>query len=331
MEGSIYRIIKIIVPVVTVLVIGCMETSFSGSGSSKPPPHQDRKANQGNDKDSDIIKNTNGDKRDRRPGLDADSNNATNADDLDVESANKIDDCLKAKADDYNILMIFDNSGSQEATDPENIRREGAISFVDQFAEYARRNPNAVVRFGVLSFNEDSVRIGDSWLKVQNNQILPIKQQIIQATTNPAGGTAYSPVLRDATTFFGALSDEDRKVKNYVVFLTDGLPNAAGIDSLVGITNAAGPDDAVEKMADIPIAVDNLVKQYNVAVIAIAAGPGIPAAGEHITRSLAQPKQGINAPDHIGMYFRATTPHDLKDVWESLMTSIGSCTEPSNP
>lgn len=228
-----------------------------------------------------------------------------------------IDDCLQKKADNYNILLIFDNSGSQKETDPDAVRQQGALAFVDQFADYVKRQPKAIVRFGTLGFNTASIRVGQGWLKVQDDQIQQIKDEITAATSDPNGGTAYSPVLKDAATYYAALNDGDRKIKNYVVFLTDGLPNAAGGGGILG--------GLVEKMEDIPVAIDTLVSTYDVAMIAIAAGPGIPAEGESITQSLAKPAVGSKDPKHVGVYHRARTTDELKQVWDGLFKSIGSC------
>jgi hypothetical protein len=68
-----------------------------------------------------------------------------------------------------------------------------------------------------------------------------------------------------------------------------------------------------------------LVSTYDVAMIAIAAGPGIPAEGESITQSLAKPAVGKTDPKHVGMYQRARTPEELKAVWDKLFAAIGNC------
>ena len=301
---------------------GCSESSFTSSGGTRKfedpknaSPRQGQ-ADSGGGSDLDSSEDTgNG-----RPGVDAfDSDIAEDSSNITTIA---FDDCLKIKAENYNILLIFDNSGSQTQTDPDAVRRDGALYFVDQFADYARRNPQTIVRFGVLSFNHGSNQISDQWLQMSDVQVDQIKQQITTATTRPNGGTAYSPVLRDAERFYGLLNDGDRRIKNYTVFLTDGLPNASDLGTILGGAIGFG---RVEKMTDIPIALNALVTNHDVAMIAIATGPDIPPQGESITQDLAKPTVGTSDPKHVGIYRRAKTPEELKEVWKGLFATIGQC------
>jgi hypothetical protein len=334
-------------------VIACKESSFS-AGSRKTDAQKPSPGKSGKDGDDDEDADTGQRKRGGKDGKNGDGpdggdgNGQDGADGDDVGTSDDagpgnlgdnsellgagaldtIDDCLSKKADHYNILLIFDNSGSQKNTDPNAVRRDGALLFVDQFAKYVKRQPKAVVRFGVLAFNTASIRVGQGWLKAQDDQIQQIKDEITKATSNPDGGTAYSPVLKDAATYYAALSDGNRKIKNYVVFLTDGLPNAADAGKPLlggGLGGLLGGGGAVETMADIPPAIDTLVSQYDVAMVAIATGEDIPPEGESITQSLAKPAVGTKDPKHVGVYHRARTTDELKQVWDGLFKSIGSC------
>lgn len=240
----------------------------------------------------------------------------------------EVDTCLTKKADNYNLVIILDNSGSQLQNDPQNVRGQGASLFVDQFAEYAKKFPKASVNMAVLSFNTQNKRMPNGWVKLSADGASRVKSDIAQASAQPGGGTAYSPSLKDASALFselGGASSGDR-VRNYVIFLTDGLPNAmagAGINPNIffpGGLGGLGPMGA-EKMEDIPAAVDVLVNNHRAAVISIASGRTIPAEGEHVCQSLAKPTAG----SHAGKYYRASNADDLKNVWEKLLAEIGKC------
>ncbi len=298
----------------------CKDTSFSSSGGAKRPSADAKKDagspdGDGKDKPDDGTRPGTSTVKDTG-GLGTDTNTAGG-------SSGTTDQCLAKKADDYNILLIFDTSASQEQTDPGNVRREGATAFVDRFNAYVQTNNKARVFMAVLSFNDASIRGAQGWTRLTGSNADAVKSDINSATATPQGGTAYSPVLKDAAQFYrqiNAATDKDR-VRNYVVFLTDGLPNAA---EGAGFGFPGFPGD-VETMADIPPAVDNLVKNYGVAMIAIASGPGIPPEGESVVQSLAQPKVGLKNKNHVGIYRRAQTADDLKAVFDQLLNDIGTC------
>ena len=215
-------------------------------------------------------------------------------------------DCTSSTSLNYNIVFAFDNTGSQIDTDPTNVRGTGGQAFVDQFLAYVQANPKAKVNMNVLSFNTVSIRSADGWLALSPDHAALIKADITTATANPNGNTSYTPVLSDAAAL---LSDINRqtagtKARNYLIFLTDGLPNK-------------DRDEAIRKAAA------SVVSQQ-AAIIAIASGPDVPADGEAVVRALALPTIGTTYPDLVGQYYRAATPDDLKSVWSSLSTKIGS-------
>lgn len=303
----------------------CANTNFSSSSEKKNKDGSKRNASDAGKNGTDLGQNGN-DGGDTDSGNDGDDEGGsdfdlgTNAEDI------KFDECLVKKADNYNINLIFDNSGSQKRNDPNNVRRDGAISFVEQFSKFVKRNTKSRVYFSVLSFNTSSIRGGKAWVKLTGSNADSIINEITQATSNPNGGTSYSPVLRDASGYFTELKKNvsSQKAKNYVVFLTDGLPNAA--HSISNIFFPQGPPGgSTETMDDIPKAIDTLVNDHDVAMIAIASGDGIPAEGENITQSLAKPTTGKTDKSHVGIYKRARTTEDLKDVWKSLFAAIGKC------
>lgn len=255
-------------------------------------------------------------------GTDTDQANADGGGLIETE------ECLKKKADNYNIALVFDNSGSQRFTDPQSVRRDGALTFVDQFSSYVAKNKKARVYMVVTSFNTQSVRGQKGWVRLTGDNAADVKTEITNATSNPNGGTAYSPALQDAAAYFDQITKSvpQERTKNYTVFLTDGLPNAAsGMNNMFFPGGLGGLGGLVEKMEDIPVAVDHLVNDYQVAMVAIASGNAIPPEGEQITQSLAKPQVGVKDKSHVGLYRRAATAEQLKAVWEQLFADIGNC------
>ena len=260
--------------------------------------------------------------------------------------------CLAAKADDYNILLVFDNTGSQNHTDPTDARGAGGQLFVQQWEQYVQTNPSATVRIAVLSFNTKSIHSAQGWILLDGKNANLINQQIQSATSNPDGGTAYSPVLNDASSYFkqvNALPNAPRS-RNYMVFATDGIPNACeasqgGTTGIPAVDNACAqmrqnpPDcsgtqqcsstlwdrNLVESMSAIPPAVTNLTQNYGVAIYAIATGTGVPANGQAVVQYLAQPTKGVVASDHVGHYYSAQTAQQMTSVFGNLISTIGGC------
>ena len=173
-----------------------------------------------------------------------------------------------------------------------------------------------------LAFNQGSVRGANGWQRLKDTSINVIKQDITTATSNPDGNTAYSPVLKDAANFFEQINKQTNpdRTRNYVIFLTDGEPNALQ-DPLGGILGGG----AEETIPDITAAVDNLVKNYGVAIIAIASGTGIAPEGEQFVTRMAQPTTGIKDKNHVGIFRRTQTSEELKLVFDKLLTDIGTC------
>jgi hypothetical protein len=320
--------------------LACKSTTFSGSGGQGKRQSADGKkdapdgdtdtpdAGDGPDSDGDSDSDGGPDSGEVDTGTDKDAGGVdSDADQANGGNLGETNDCLAAKADSYNIMMIFDRSRSQLDTDPAFVRRDGALAFVDRVYSYIQTNPKARVYMSTLAFNEASVRGANGWQRLKDTSIDVIKSDITTATSNPDGGTAYSPVLKDAANFFEQINSQTNpsRTRNYVVFLTDGLPNAlaSGFGGFPGGFGGGGSD--VETAADIPVAVDNLVKNFGVAMIAIASGPGIPPEGESVVQGLAQPTTGIKDKNHVGIYRRAQTPEDLKQVFDKLLSDIGTC------
>jgi hypothetical protein len=314
----------------------CGSSGFSSSAQKRSvnptDPHADVDENgEGDDTDgADASGDGDADARANggKPGSDVDARtSATGGKDEDAgKFASKADfdayKCLAAKAKDYNVVLVFDNSGSQTTTDPAAVRREGANLFIDRFATYVQHNAKAVVRLAVFGFNTTATPGRRGWVQLDGRNQADAKDEVLQATSSPAGGTAFSPALRAAAARLASLSAPQRaSARNVVVFLTDGLPNAAAGTTLPGFS----PTPAVETMADIPAAVDALVAMQDTAIVAVASGAAVPALGETIAKSLAKPVVNPGDPSLVGAYHRAATPDALRQVWDALLQDIGGC------
>lgn len=272
------------------LSTGCGSSSFSGSSGTKPP-----------------VKPV------AAPAPSADAVPEAPAADVGAAapapappSVVDLNDCAgKAAALNYNIVLAFDNTGSQALTDPLNLREFGGRAFVDQFLTYKTVNTKAIVNMNVLSFNTVSTRSANGWLTLSPEHVDLIKGDISTATAKPFGSTAYSPALNDAAALFAEINTKTAgtDARNYLIFLTDGLPNA---DNQTAITQAVSNVVATEA-----------------AIIAIASGD-VNIAGEIAVRGLAQPVSGGKHPDLVGRYYRAALAEDLKSVWGSLTAQISS-------
>lgn len=258
---------------------GCKDgTDFAGQNSKSGK----NKAGAGDDDDDDNGK----DGDDDDDGIDGNGNDNNNNSDLD-EGGNGADgvpktteECLTYKADQYNIVLVFDNSGSQNETDPQTIRRTAAINFVNTFEQFKKDNDKTEVNMSAVSFSDTATKSG--WHSLGQGTA-GIAQDITVATDNPDGRTNYSFPLNAANELLGTLTQKSR-VKNYVVFLTDGEPNA--------LTNPGFPGVS-ESLQDIENARNNLITSHNASIIAIAAGNGIRPEGISAVEKLADlPSQG---------------------------------------
>ena len=295
---------------ITVLSLGftlsCSSSSFKGSSGTKDGgnldggPSKNPAANDGGSGASDIAANGSG-------SGSGSSDSGANGNGITSDSG---DHTCKPNtiSNNYNIMFVFDNTGSQLTTDPTNVRRSGALSFLDQFNTYVGKFPAAQVYMGVLSFNTKSIHSTNGWMLLNTINSSVIKQEIVTATTNPNGLTSFSPVLKDAATFFAQVNalPGGQNSRNYLVFLTDGDPN-------------------LDTPAAINSAVADLVNNYGVAMIALATGPQVTKAGENLVQALALPTTPGKFPDHMGRYYRAPDAPTLEKTWKDLFGTLGGC------
>lgn len=297
----------------------CTQSNFTGSGAAKKASADAKKDDGGDDTDGKTPDGKDTDGKDV-DGKDVDDKGKTDSET--DESGNgglgEEEDCLARRAEFYNLMLVFDRSGSQKETDPTLVRRDGAIAFVDHVYEFIQKNPKVKAYVSSLAFNSESVRGSNGWQRLKDTSLQVVKTDINTATSNPDGDTAYSPVLKDAANFFEQINKTTNadRTRNYLVFLTDGQPSAA--ESPLGIGK-------YETLGAINSAVDNLVKNYGVAMIAIASGQSISPQGEQIVQSMALPTTGIKDKNHVGIYRRARTADELRSVFDQLLTDINTC------
>lgn len=270
-----------------------------------------------NDQSSDPTVNKSGESEDKNTNP-----NGTNPDDsvgsggdtsktpVDDPALSSLIECLKKKAFNYNVVIVLDNSLSQTKTDPNRVRRDVSKDFVARFNRLVSRKPDTAVNISVMQFSNRAKRATPSWIRMDGKDnanviaepIDNLRQAIDLATEKETGGTNFGPAFEEAATLLDELgpSRRDATTKNYVLFMTDGEPT----DSY--------------KVADISA---SIFGKHNAAILAVASGSGIKAAGENKVQALALPTEGT----HKGGYYRAATPEALKDTWEKLFVDLVAC------
>jgi hypothetical protein len=245
---------------------------------------------------------------------DANPNNLNDDYDNGMVKPDNPDDCLEFKAKIYNIVLVFDNSGSQLDTDPQSIRRTAAMNFVSTFQNFQQGHVDTQVNMASIGFNDRAV--SGAWHDLASGTN-GITQDISIHTSNPDGRTSYSYPLNAASQLLQQKIGQPF-TRNYVIFLTDGAPNAA--DSVIR---------ANESLNDIEQARNKLIVNFNASIISIAAGSQIEGTGVDMVKKLSQlPSQGGGGFDegkYEGQYYRAQNGTELNQVWDDLFEKIGTC------
>lgn len=158
--------------------------------------------------------------------------------------------CSTATPDGYNIILIFDHSGSQTITDPGNIRGKAAENaFLPDLVQEIKDNPSMDIQLAIERFahksrtyayhyeeggarginNLDGV---NHWKSLTETNSSEFEEGIHWATRGPRGGTDYARSFEIAARLFDARKEEIREnggdpaaYRNKVVFLSDGEPN----------------------------------------------------------------------------------------------------------
>jgi uncharacterized protein YegL len=216
--------------------------------------------------------------------------------------------CTPTTAQNFNIILIFDNSGSQLTTDPLAIRRTAGLNFVTLFKEYKKSHPTADINMSVISFNTAPTRAASGWVAVAHAvpPIASLANDIVVATSNSNGNTVYSNTLTLAAAMFSELGPARiSNHRNYVIFLTDGSPQ--------------------ESTPGILAAVQNLVSGYQAAFVTVLAGTKHSSTAESLVSSMALPTTDPSGRKHVGIYKRATKAEDLQGVFTDVFSTISTC------
>jgi len=286
--------------------LSCSNSEFGGG--PKLSAQQDGAGSggkKGDGKDPTVNKSGIGDDEDgdknRDPDDPNDPNNPGNGDINGDGDRAKIADttleglisCLKKKPSNYNIVLVLDNSGSQDTTDREKVRRAVSLDFVTRFNKLVSRKPDTVVQIGLVSFTTKATSFG--WVRLDGKDdpassskpIDTLRTSIESATDAPAGGTFYGPAFGAAANLLRALGSPrfDPITKNYVLFMTDGDPNSGDTYTV--------PDVSA-----------TIVDENKAAILSIASGKGIKRDKEPIVQALALPQSGT----HKGAYYREERP-----------------------
>ncbi len=251
------------------------------------------------------------------------------------------DDCKETNQ--WNIVLVFDNSGSQLDTDPGPLplRQLGAQKFVQTFSDYLLKAPQKKVHLSVVKFASDAeiltrdglLNLNKGWYELTTENRPKIDQAVIDASTNPDGGTRYSPAFLNAVDLMNkkGTSVNEKTHRNFVVFLTDGAPNLTGF-------MPSGYPAPTETELQIQAPVNILVNTYGAAIIVMATGTRLgddhlfggeggisDTKAEQIAQGLALPAVGITWPTHAGKYRRASTPDEAQASWDLLFNDMMVC------
>jgi hypothetical protein len=288
-----------------------------GGGTALTSQDDGSKTVSKSDQPSDPTVNKSGESDDKNTTQNGDERNISDQTG-DETDKNRVDDpalsslieCLKKKAFNYNVAIVLDNSLSQRNTDPNRVRNIVSKDFVARFNKLVSRKPDTAVNISVVQFSGTAKRATPSWIRMDGKDVdanvsEPIdnlRKAIDLATEKESGGTNFGPAFKAASNLLEELGPSrlEANTKNYVLFMTDGEPT----DSY--------------PVTDIS---NSIVGQHNAAILAVASGSGIKAAGERKVQALALPTEGT----HKGGYYRAATPEALKDTWEKLFVDLVAC------
>jgi uncharacterized protein YegL len=210
--------------------------------------------------------------------------------------------CISNSGTRYNIVFVFDQSGSQNKTDPERIRGAAAASFVQRMTD--PRSVRGEVYVNMLGFNNSATPGPGGWTKLEPNTVAVIQNNIMQTTPPPPllGGTHYGPALSAAGQMLSQFSGQTSG-RNLVVFLTDGKPS---------------DED------EYPAALQQLVTVHRATMITVASGSGVESDGEQVVQSMAMPTS-TQGNQMAGIYQRARQASDLGSAFDRIFQAITEC------
>ncbi len=218
-------------------------------------------------------------------------------------------ECLVKKAELYNIVLVFDTSGSQLKTDPTKLRITGAKDFVTKLTAFADANPTVTINVSTAGFARRSTPGAHGWQKLAKATLATVTGDIDTLNAGIGIGTNFVAGLEEADKLLVAkgAATKETKQRNFIVFMTDGEPNAGG-----------GVNDIVSETTAI-------TKNRGVAMIMLGTGTGVGDEGTGVLKQMALPNPGIVNAKHIGQFFAVTTPSEMANISTILSKSVAAC------
>ena len=216
--------------------------------------------------------------------------------------------CLK-KSSLYNIVMVFDVSGSQAQTDPTKLRVTGAKDFLNKLSAFADVTPTSKFNVSITGFARTATFGANGWKALNKTTLGDLSSDINTITAPLSAGTFYLSGLHAADKLLlqQNATDSNKAARNFVIFMTDGEPN--GRDTIAQINGAAA----------------DLANNRGAAMIMLGTGTGVSAKGEGILQNMALPKTGIVNAQHTGKYFRVATEAQMAKIGDILTGAVAGC------
>ena len=216
--------------------------------------------------------------------------------------------CLRKSAL-YNVLMVFDVSGSQAQTDPTKLRVSGAKDFLTKLSSFADANPTSKFNVSIAGFASEATFGAHGWEALNKATLADMTQDIDMVTAKESAGTHYLAALTAADQLLAKknASATDKTTRTFVIFMTDGEPNGPGTLNQINAATAA------------------LTTTRGAAMIMLGTGTGVSANGEKVLQGMALPNPGIVNPKHVGRYHRVATKEQMAKIGEILTGDVAAC------
>lgn len=236
----------------------------------------------------------------------------------DITVQNAAASCLMKRADTYNFVLIFDTSSSTKSRDPANVRRAGALRFVDKMGKLAATEPKLEFQAAALAFNDVATAGAGGWIKLGiPASIVAIDQDITTLTATEDSGTHFDQafILGDALLAKRNALASNKRQRNFFILMSDGRANGAG--------------DSPDKLAK---AVTPIVEGKGIAVMSIATCEKVTGCGVDEMKAIALPTVGSVGPEHVGRYYHAATAEAVQTAWDDLYKVFTTCEDqPASP
>ncbi|MCX6110821.1 MAG: VWA domain-containing protein [Proteobacteria bacterium] len=216
--------------------------------------------------------------------------------------------CLRKSAL-YNVVMVFDVSGSQAQTDPTKLRVSGAKDFLTKLSSFADANPASKFNVSITGFASDATFGAHGWEALNKTTLADMTLDIDKVTAKESAGTHYLAALTATDQLLTKInaSATDKTTRTFVIFMTDGEPNGPGTLNQINAATAA------------------LTTTRGAAMIMLGTGTGVSANGEKVLQGMALPNPGIVNPKHVGRYHRVATTEQMAKIGEILTGDVAAC------